>query len=111
MTAWRECVRCGACCRWRGYVRLGEGEADAIAALLRLSTEEFVARFTRLTDDRRGLSLIENDDGSCVFLDGPNECRIQSAKPAQCVGFPNTWNFPGFEKRCRSTTAKPARKS
>ena len=102
MSGRRECVRCGACCRWPGYVRLREGEADAIAACLGVSVEAFLNRFTRLTADRRGLSLIEKSDGSCVFLEGENGCRIQPAKPAQCAGFPNEWNFPGFEKHCRS---------
>ena len=59
-----------------------------------------------MSDDRipgvRPLRRLLPVAGSCVFLDGPNECRIQPVKPGQCVGFPNTWNFPGFEKKCRS---------
>jgi Fe-S-cluster containining protein len=102
MTLFRQCVRCGNCCRWRGYVRLKDGEAEAIAAHLGLAVEVFLDRFTRLTDDRRGLSLIEKSDGSCIFLEGENDCRVQPAKPAQCAGFPNEWSFPGFERQCRS---------
>lgn len=102
MIARRQCTRCGNCCRWTGYVRLKEAEVDAIVAHLGLSATEFMERFTRLTDDRRGLSLIEKPDGSCIFLEGTNECRIQPVKPSQCIGFPNAWNFPGFEKQCRS---------
>jgi Fe-S-cluster containining protein len=83
-------------------VRLKDREAEAMAAHLGLPLERFLDRFTRLTDDRRGLSLIEKPDGSCIFLEGENGCRIQPVKPAQCVGFPNEWNFPGFESQCRS---------
>lgn len=35
------------------------------------------------------------------MLDG-DECRIQEVKPVQCRGFPNTWNFPGWEKECQA---------
>ncbi len=102
MTAFRQCTRCGNCCRWQGYVRLADAEIDAIRAHLGLSLNEFMDRYTRLTGDRRGISLVEKPDGSCVFLEGVNGCRIQPVKPAQCAGFPNTWNFPGFETQCRS---------
>lgn len=102
MTVHRQCTRCGNCCRWAGYVRLAKEEPEAIAVHLNLSPDVFLDRFTRLTDDRRGLSLIEKPDGSCIFLEGDNGCRIQPVKPAQCAGFPNTWNFPGFETQCRS---------
>jgi Fe-S-cluster containining protein len=102
MSGRRQCTRCGNCCRWPGYVRLKDREAEAMAAHLGLPLERFLDRFTRLTDDRRGLSLIEKPDGSCIFLEGENGCRIQPVKPAQCVGFPNEWNFPGFESQCRS---------
>jgi Fe-S-cluster containining protein len=81
---------------------LAAGEADAIASQLGMTIDTFTERFTRLTADRLGLSLIEKPDGSCIFLEGVATCRIQPAKPVQCVGFPNAWNFPGFEKQCQS---------
>lgn len=48
--------------------------------------------------DRRGLTLIEKPDGSCIFLeDGePCGCRINPVKPKQCDGFPSRWSFPGM---------------
>lgn len=99
-TFW-ECDRCTACCRWPGDVRLGPGELERIADHLGLGAEDFIARFTRLDRHRAGLSLVENPDGSCVFLEG-RDCRIQEVKPRQCRGFPNLWNFPGFEKACHA---------
>lgn len=107
MIGQRLCTRCGACCRWPGYVRLAPGEAAAMAGWLGVTESVFVDRYTRLTADRRGLSLNEKADGSCVFLEGRNACRIQPVKPAQCVGFPNAWNFPGFDAQCRSIPADP----
>jgi hypothetical protein len=35
------------------------------------------------------------------MLEG-DECRIHEVKPAQCRGFPNVWNFPGWEKECEA---------
>lgn len=101
MPIFRECQRCTACCRWPGDVRVDDLEITEIAELLGLSESEFIERFTRLRRDRKGLSLIEKPSGECVFLDG-GMCSIQSVKPQQCHDFPNLWNFPGFEKSCRS---------
>ena len=35
------------------------------------------------------------------MLDG-NACRIHPVKPAQCAGFPNKWNFPGWRQVCEA---------
>lgn len=95
------CMRCGNCCRWDGYVRLTEPDMDAIAQFLGLTPEQFRARYTRLTRDRKSLSLTEKPDGSCIFLEG-NDCVIHAAKPKQCLGFPNRWHFGGFRQQCRA---------
>ena len=96
-----ECVRCGACCEWKGYVRLSDDEVDDIAAFLGMEVDFFISRYTRLTDDRRSLSLTENDDGSCVFYRKfPSRCLINEVKPAQCRNFPLKWNFKGWRDRC-----------
>ena len=96
-----QCQRCGNCCRWPGDVRLTELDTVRIAEFLNLEIEEFVAKYTRLNANRTGLSLIENPDDSCVFLEGI-ECSIQPAKPSQCEGFPNLWNFPGWRDHCEA---------
>ena len=65
---------------------------------------DFIERYCRLTEDRRGLSLIEQPDGSCIFLEeNPPRCMIQAAKPRQCKTFPLEWNFPGWETKCAGT--------
>jgi len=97
-----KCVRCGRCCRWPGVVRLRPGEPERIARYLDLPVEEFVDRFTVLGPDRRCLVLIDRDDGACIFLEGDNHCRIYPVRPEQCRGFPNRWNFPGFEQVCQA---------
>ena len=101
MPVFHECQRCTACCRCPGEVRLEDGEIARLAALLKMGEVAFIQSFTRLTQDRLGLALAENPDGSCVFLKG-NECTVQPVKPQQCRDFPNLWNFPGFEQTCRA---------
>jgi hypothetical protein len=96
-----ECQRCTACCRWPGQVRLTDEEIARLAAFKGVSENEFIQRFTRLRQNRRGLALQEKPNGECIFLDGEN-CSVQSVKPQQCRDFPNLWNFPGFEKTCRA---------
>lgn len=101
MTVHYECQRCTACCRWQGCVRVYDAEIAAMAGVLDITEDEFIQRYTRLAADRRGLLLLEKDNGECVFLDD-EDCRVQAAKPRQCREFPNGWNFPGFEQGCQA---------
>jgi Fe-S-cluster containining protein len=94
------CRHCGACCRWPGPVRLKDEELDRLAAAVAVTPQQFAADYTRLTADRRGLTLIEQADGSCVFLQETGECRVHAVKPQQCRDFPLKWYFPGVEKCC-----------
>jgi Fe-S-cluster containining protein len=99
------CKRCGNCCRPHGYVRLTVDDVQAIAAVLDVAVNDFVDRYTCLTEDRRGLSLIEKPDGACVFLTDDNTCRVQPAKPRQCRDFPHTWRYRGWETICKGYEA------
>lgn len=94
------CTRCGNCCRWPGIVKLSDPEIDRMAAYLQLTPAAFVAQYTKLRPDRQGLTLEEHADGSCIFLEGQNHCRVNPAKPTQCSGFPNDWHPIGFEAEC-----------
>ena len=94
-----HCIGCHACCREQGYVRLKKDEPDAIALFLGLDVQQFIARYTVLTKDRTGLSLIEKEDGSCIFLNRKG-CKINPVKPLQCREFPQGWKFSGFETIC-----------
>lgn len=100
---WYQCDRCTACCRWPGDVRVEDDEIGPIAAHLGMEEDAFIQKFTRLRMNRNGLSLIEKENDECIMLvDGM--CSIQPVKPFQCKGFPNRWNFKGWEKVCQ---AKP----
>ncbi len=97
-----KCIRCGACCCWPGDVRLKDDEIDRIAAWMGMEAGAFLEGYTRLTYDRSGLSLRDQEDGSCVFFrDGdPPSCFIQEVKPEQCQGFPLQWAHEGWEDDC-----------
>lgn len=98
------CRRCGACCRWPGYVRLTPEDTGRAAACLGMTVEAFTREYTALTADRRNLTLTESAAGVCVMLtedgNGGSVCRIQQGKPRQCRDFPLRWNFDGWEKEC-----------
>ncbi len=96
-----QCQRCGNCCKWPGEVVVTNEEIDAIAAHLGLPVETFLERYTKLRANRQGLTLIEKPNHECIFLDGI-DCTINPVKPDQCRGFPNTWNFPGWQDVCEA---------
>ncbi len=100
---WYECDRCTACCRWPGDVKITDQEINVIAEHLGLEEQEFIEDYTRLRTGRNGLSLIEKENHECIMLE-KGGCRIHPVKPLQCRGFPNYWNFEGWQKQCQ---AKP----
>jgi len=88
-------------------VRVTHEELDSIASFLNMPVRELTEAYCRLTGDRTGLSFIEKENGSCVFLAPDNRCRINPVKPRQCAGFPDAWSFPGYDAVCRGTRASP----
>ena len=104
-----ECQRCTACCRWPGQVLVNKTEIKRLAAFKGITEHEFIQKYTRLRQDRRGLALKEQPDGACIFLEG-DDCSVQSVKPQKCREFPNLWNFEGFEKSCHAIPRKVSQK-
>ena len=101
-----RCIRCGACCKWEGPVRVSDREIDAIADFLGIDLQSFIREYTRLTPDRRSLSLLEKEDGSCLYYDDAEKaCRINPVKPEQCRDFPLRWNFPSWRRFCAGAAA------
>ena len=56
-TAWYECTRCGACCRWAGDVCIEEDEVREIALFLAMDEQEFINECCHLRANRKGLSI------------------------------------------------------
>jgi Fe-S-cluster containining protein len=84
---------------------LDDADIAAISAFLGIGEYDFIQCYTRLRPRRDGLALIDKLNGECVFLDGI-DCAIQAVKPRQCKGFPNEWNFPGWEKTCEAVPVR-----
>ena len=97
-----QCQRCTACCRWPGLVKVGDAEVSAMARFLGVAEWTFIQEYTEVRPQKDGLSLQNKSNGECIFLEG-RDCRVQGAKPIQCAGFPNTWNFPGWREVCEAT--------
>jgi uncharacterized protein len=97
-----RCQRCGNCCRWPGGVRLTDGDIGRLAVRAGMAEADWIERFTELHPDRRGLMLKTRAHGECVFLEGLNRCLVQEDKPAQCAGFPNAWQSPGWRAWCEA---------
>ncbi len=84
-----ECTQCGDCCTGApGYVWVNREEIAALAANQGMSTIDFEKKFVRQVGIRK--SLIEYDNGDCVFFDGnARKCTVYDARPRQC----RTWPF------------------
>lgn len=102
-----KCKSCGNCCRVSGYVHLDDKDVFLIAEYLQIPKRTFTEEYTCLTSNRQGLSLIESQDGSCVFLKN-NRCEIYPVRPWQCQTFPFKWRVTDVEKFCSGyKTEKP----
>jgi uncharacterized protein len=91
-----SCTMCGNCCTGpEGYVLFTPEEADAIAARLGITRDEFVRDFTKETILGRSLMETATPFGlDCIFLDrqsipGKAVCGVYEDRPAQC----RTWPF------------------
>ena len=95
------CQCCGQCCKWEGFVIAKEDEMAAAAKLLGITLDEFIQKYTKLSQDRQSLIFTDRADGACVFLDENNRCKIYEARPWQCRTFPHEWDVPpDMQKLC-----------
>ncbi|MDX1383083.1 MAG: YkgJ family cysteine cluster protein [Thermoanaerobaculia bacterium] len=78
------CHGCGDCCRGEGWVWVDDAEAAELAEHLGIEVEDFRRSYLRRVGRR--WSLVDNDEGDCVFWrDG---CSVYQARPGQCRTFP-----------------------
>jgi hypothetical protein len=98
-----ECEQCGGCCGgFPGYVWVTPDELAQISEFLKISSEQFQARY--LTKVRQRMSLIEKENYDCIFLNRNGDtirCQIYPVRPRQCrtwpfwranLASPDTWN-------------------
>ncbi len=94
-----QCSQCGDCCTGApGYVWVNKAEIEALASRLGLEVAEFERQYVREVGVRK--SLIEFDNGDCVFFDGQTrKCKVYEQRPRQC----RTWPF--WESNIRTPEA------
>ena len=92
-TAWYECTRCGACCRWAGDVCIEEDEVREIALFLEMDEQAFINECCRLRANRKGLSIKDAADGACLMLTEIG-CRINPSNRASAAISPINGTFP-----------------
>ncbi len=81
------CTECGACCTGEpGDVFVDRDEIEALAAHLGMTADEFSA--SHLRAGRKGVSLVEREDGDCILLGPDRRCIAYSSRPAQCGSWP-----------------------
>jgi uncharacterized protein len=91
---------CTRCCDQQGYVYLTEADVVRVARFLKLSPEEFEARFVYRT---RHLIRLRKPRGSqCHFLEA-HGCSIHPSKPTQCRTFPFWPDLIGNEEEWNAT--------
>lgn len=81
-----ECSRCGRCCTGHGYVWMTRSDIERLADELEIDVDEVGRRYLRRVGGR--LSLVERQDGDCVFWSSTEGCTVYDARPGQCRTFP-----------------------
>lgn len=82
------CTQCGDCCTGApGFVWVNREEISALAGRLNMDIADFERKYVRTVGIRK--SLIEFDNGDCVFLDKDRKCTVYEDRPRQC----RTWPF------------------
>ena len=89
-----QCQECGTCCRWSGFVIVTPKDIKRLANYLKISETIFIEKYTTLAPNRNQLTLIDHEDGSCIFLQ-EDRCKVYQARPEQCRNFPFTWQIEG----------------
>ncbi|MFO7964248.1 MAG: YkgJ family cysteine cluster protein [Desulfobacterales bacterium] len=78
------CQKCGDCCRGYGGTYVSREDILAISDYIRVSADEFMARYCQMSGGRPVIAVQEN--GFCVFWD--EVCTIHPVKPEMCKAWP-----------------------
>lgn len=96
-----ECIKCGKCCRWNGYVFLTKEDIDRISKDSGEPREDWIEKNTKIV---KGSPVLINkkDTEECIYLKD-DKCSIFDIKPKQCDEYPKVYDkrCPGFNKNGR----------
>ena len=83
-----SCTECGACCTGGpGHVWIQEKDIQNIAAFLKITPAEFIAKHTRHIGERFSLKEKTTFPHDCLFLKD-KKCTIYPVRPTQCRTYP-----------------------
>ncbi|MBQ7608313.1 MAG: YkgJ family cysteine cluster protein [Desulfovibrionaceae bacterium] len=80
------CKMCGSCCEGKGGIVLSAKDVARLADCLRISREEFVARYSEVCGTKQ--KLRQGDDGFCIFFTAEEGCTVHEGKPDICRAWP-----------------------
>lgn len=81
-----ECRMCGHCCQGEGGIILTDKDRKRLAAHLKLSVEEMIARYTAVQNGKIGVACGEG--GYCVFFVEGKGCSVHPGRPDVCRAWP-----------------------
>lgn len=112
------CTQCGDCCSGApGYVWFTPEEAQAMAAELKLTVEQFLEQYAKAYGEKWSLRDHRTRHGyDCVFLtrdeQGRGRCSVYKVRPMQCRTWPfwpenlrNERSYLDAAKKCPGTAA------
>ena len=82
-----DCTVCGNCCR-TSTTELAGRDIEHLARHLRISPEQFLARYTTIDPEDHARILKFTEDVGCVFLEG-NLCSVYEVRPGTCQRYPH----------------------
>jgi len=92
-----ECIVCGICCQWGGWVCLYPEDVPRLADFFHLTPQETADRYTRhiaaeFANDQ-SVSIVpylalKNVGDRCIFLEADGRCAVHPAKPIHCAESP-----------------------
>lgn len=112
-----ECIQCGKCCRWPGFVWLTNEDIERLSENLSNGdiidfTDTYVSYDGPRSTEKR--PVLRNKPGTeeCVFLGNDNRCTIHDIKPEQCKKYPLEYDpeCPGFEENKEKKMSEAAEK-
>lgn len=78
-----NCIKCGTCCRVKGYIILTFLDVIRLSQHLIMSVNDILNQFTHYSTDSRQILL----EIPCKFQK-ENLCSVYPARPIQCIMYP-----------------------
>ena len=82
-----DCRACANCCKV-AETDITERDVLRLAKSMRIKPQEFIERYTTMSVQEEGETILRRTEHGCIFLDG-NDCTIYDERPDTCRDFPH----------------------